>query len=62
MSRICIGVTIHHHQQQQSDILTYQNSSYGIEIQYPANWTKDEGDFDPQLFSSLMGSYFEVML
>jgi hypothetical protein len=30
-----------------SDILTYQNSSYGIRIQYPANWTKDEGDFDP---------------
>ena len=29
-----------------SDILTYQNSSYGIRIQYPANWTKDEGDFD----------------
>jgi eukaryotic-like serine/threonine-protein kinase len=29
------------------DILTYQNSSYGIKIQYPANWTKDEGDFDP---------------
>jgi S1-C subfamily serine protease len=29
-----------------SDILTYQNSSYGIEIQYLANWTKDEGDFD----------------
>jgi hypothetical protein len=27
--------------------LTYQNSSYGIRIQYPANWTKDEGDFDP---------------
>jgi hypothetical protein len=30
-----------------SDILTYQNSSYGIRIQYPANWTKDQGDFDP---------------
>lgn len=30
-----------------SDILIYQNSSYGIRIQYPANWTKDEGDFDP---------------
>jgi hypothetical protein len=30
-----------------SDILTYQNSSYGIRIQYPANWTKDEGDLDP---------------
>ena len=30
-----------------SDILTYQNSSYGITIQYPTNWTKDEQDFDP---------------
>jgi hypothetical protein len=30
-----------------SDILTYQNNSYGIRIQYPANWTKDERDFDP---------------
>jgi hypothetical protein len=30
-----------------SDILTYQNSSYGIRIQYPANWTKDEQDYDP---------------
>jgi hypothetical protein len=29
-----------------SDILTYQNSAYGIKIQYPANWTKDEQDFD----------------
>jgi S1-C subfamily serine protease len=30
-----------------SDILTYENTSYGIRIQYPANWTKDEQDFDP---------------
>jgi S1-C subfamily serine protease len=30
-----------------SDILTYQNSAFGIRIQYPANWTKDEQDFDP---------------
>jgi hypothetical protein len=28
-------------------ILTYQNSSYGIVIQYPANWTIDEEDSDP---------------
>jgi hypothetical protein len=28
------------------DILTYQNTSYNIRIQYPANWTKDEQDFD----------------
>jgi hypothetical protein len=28
-------------------ILTYQNNSYGITIQYPANWTKDERDFNP---------------
>jgi hypothetical protein len=27
--------------------LTYQNSSYGITIQYPANWTKNEQEFDP---------------
>ena len=26
--------------------MTYQNSSFGIRIQYPANWTKDEQDFD----------------
>jgi hypothetical protein len=30
-----------------SDTLTYQNSSYGITMQYPANWTKDEEDSDP---------------
>jgi hypothetical protein len=30
-----------------SDILTYQNSSYGITIHYPANWTVDEEDSDP---------------
>jgi hypothetical protein len=28
-------------------ILTYQNNSYGIRIQYPANWTKDEQELDP---------------
>jgi hypothetical protein len=32
---------------QTNAILTYQNNSYGIRIQYPANWTKDEQDFDP---------------
>lgn len=32
---------------QTTDILTYQNSSYGVRIQYPANWTKDERDFNP---------------
>ena len=36
-----------HPTQTTSDILTYQNSSYGIRIQYPANWTKDQGGFDP---------------
>jgi hypothetical protein len=30
-----------------SNILTYQNSPYGISIQYPANWTKNEKDYDP---------------
>jgi hypothetical protein len=30
-----------------NSILTYQNSSYGITIQYPANWAKDEEDSDP---------------
>ena len=29
-----------------SDILTYQNSSYGVRVQYPANWTIDEQDVD----------------
>jgi hypothetical protein len=29
-----------------SDKLTYQNSSYGIRIQYPASWAKDEQDVD----------------
>jgi hypothetical protein len=28
-------------------ILTYQNNSYGIRIQYPANWTKAEQDVNP---------------
>jgi hypothetical protein len=28
-------------------ILTYQNNSYGIRIQYPANWTKSEQELDP---------------
>ena len=32
---------------QTTDILTYQNSSHGIRIQYPANWTKDERDYSP---------------
>jgi S1-C subfamily serine protease len=48
------------------DILTYQNSSYGIRIQYPANWTKDEQDFDPNdtetnivAFSSPLTSRFD---
>ena len=27
-----------------NDILTYQNCSYDIRIQYPVNWTKDEQD------------------
>ena len=27
--------------------MTYQNSSHGIRIQYPANWTKDERDYSP---------------
>jgi hypothetical protein len=55
-----------------SDILTYQNSSYGIEIQYPPNWTKDEGDFDPNdditdvveftsPFESSLDSYSETL-
>ena len=26
--------------------MTYQNSPYGITIQYPVNWTKDEQDVD----------------
>ena len=30
-----------------SNILTYQNSPRGISIQYPANWTKNEKDYDP---------------
>jgi S1-C subfamily serine protease len=30
-----------------SELFTYQNSYYGIRIQYPANWTKDEQDIDP---------------
>ena len=55
-----------------SDILTYENSSYGIEIQYPANWTKDEEDTDPSdgitdivefssPFESRLDSYSETL-
>jgi S1-C subfamily serine protease len=50
-----------------SNILTYQNSSYGIRIQYPANWTKDEQDVDPNdtitnivTFSSPLTSRFDI--
>jgi len=32
---------------QTNSMLTYQNSTYGITIQYPANWTKSEQDLDP---------------
>jgi hypothetical protein len=49
-----------------SDILTYQNSSYGIRIQYPANWTVDEEDIIPNdpfinivAFSSPLESAFD---
>jgi S1-C subfamily serine protease len=28
-------------------LLSYENSTYGIRIQYPANWTKDEQDSNP---------------
>jgi S1-C subfamily serine protease len=55
-----------------SDILTYENGSYGIEIQYPANWTKDEEDTDPSdgitdivefssPFESRLDSYSETL-
>ena len=66
-----------YHQEQQhqaatSDILTYENGSYGIEIQYPANWTKDEEDTDPSdgitdivefssPFESRLDSYSETL-
>jgi hypothetical protein len=50
-----------------SDILTYQNSSSGIRIQYPANWTKDEQDYDPNdnityivEFNSPLTSRFDI--
>jgi S1-C subfamily serine protease len=29
-------------------LLSYENSTYGIRIQYPANWTKDEQDSNPE--------------
>jgi eukaryotic-like serine/threonine-protein kinase len=28
-------------------LLSYENSTYGIRIQYPANWTKEEQDSNP---------------
>jgi hypothetical protein len=50
-----------------SNILTYQNSSYGVRIQYPANWTIDEQDVDPNdtitnivTFSSPLTSRFDI--
>jgi len=50
-----------------SDILTYQNSSYGVRIQYPASWTIDEQDVDPNdtitnivTFSSPLTSRFDI--
>jgi hypothetical protein len=39
-------------------ILTYQNSSYGIRIQYPANWTKDERDFTPNNTSTDIVAFY----
>jgi hypothetical protein len=29
------------------DLPSFENNSYGIKIQYPVNWTKDEEDLDP---------------
>ena len=47
--------------------MTYQNSSYGVRIQYPANWTIDEQDVDPNdtitdivTFSSPLTSRFDI--
>ena len=31
-----------------SDTITYSNSTYGISINYPLNWDKEELDYDPQ--------------
>jgi S1-C subfamily serine protease len=32
---------------EEEDLPSFENNSYGITIQYPANWTKDEEDLDP---------------
>jgi S1-C subfamily serine protease len=32
---------------EEEDLPSFENNSYGIKIQYPANWTKDEEDLDP---------------
>jgi S1-C subfamily serine protease len=33
--------------EEEEDLPSFENNSYGITIQYPANWTKDEEDLDP---------------
>jgi len=33
--------------EEDEDLRSFENNSYGIKIQYPANWTKDEEDLDP---------------
>lgn len=38
-----------------SDFLTYNNSTYGVAIQYPSSWTKDErGDGSDDCFSKVI--------
>ena len=32
---------------EEEDLPSFENNSYGIKMQYPANWTKDEEDLDP---------------
>ena len=32
---------------EEEDLPSFENNSYGIKIQYPANWTKEEEDLDP---------------
>jgi hypothetical protein len=33
--------------EEEEDLPSFENNSYGITIQYPANWTKEEEDLDP---------------
>lgn len=42
---------------QSADLLTYDNATYGIKIQYPSNWTVDNTDFPGDRLTQIVGLF-----